>query len=203
MERLPADVDPVLAARAEEVRAFLVELRGGSPFLSPVDGALLVDWLEEGVPLGAILRGIEATAERRRAKRVRTPFSLKSCRGEVQKALHGGRRARAPGVSPAEGGLEGEAHAALAALAEADPAARADAACAIVRAFHARAWEAAKGEHPALLAAAAESLADLREAVDEATFAQLCEEHARDAVRARYPAMSITRVWEDLGLGVA
>lgn len=206
-----------LAERAEEVRAWLVQLRGGAPFLSSADGALLAGWLEAGLPVPAILRGIEATAERRRAKRVRAPFSLKSCKAEVERAArHAPRAPRPPapdlggvllpdvvGLDEAERALAAETRAALAALAESDPEARARAACALVRAFHEALWALHAPRHDALRAEAAEELADLKDAVGEAGFDALCEEWARERVRGRVPSLTATRVWEECGLGLA
>lgn len=85
---------------AETVRQHLVRLRGGAPFLSASDGAQLVAWLDEGVPLHRILRGIEVAANQRIARRVRAPLRLTHAR------RHLGRPARtrlssSPEVDPA------------------------------------------------------------------------------------------------------
>ena len=192
--------DPDEEARAEEVRAALVALRGGAPFLSSADGQLLASWLEAGVQVSAILRGLDATAARRSARRTRSPFTLRSARSAVEAARRGGRGERS---HPASGGEDADATAArlaLTALAEADPERRARAACTIVREFHERAWAGA--DRGALLAEAAEELAELRDVVGEGDFSRLCEEWARDRVRRRYPSLSITRVLEELGIGV-
>ena len=76
-----------LGPLAEEIRAYLVEIRGGAPFLSGADGLLLLEWLEARVPVPLILACIDKVAERRRKKRVRSRLTLKACQGEVRKAL--------------------------------------------------------------------------------------------------------------------
>jgi hypothetical protein len=201
-------LDQAAAARAEEVRAWLVQLRGGAPFLSSADGKLLADWIEAEIPVPTILRGLEEVAERRRARRSRKPFTLLSCRTAVEKQAARGAgwrlpadlaRALCPEVPDARAA---EAVAELAALTGADPAARAEQALAVVRRFHARVWDELGDERAVLLAAAAEELAELAEPLGEAGFARACEEVARDRVRARYPSLSATRVWEEFGLGV-
>ena len=42
------DIERSMEANAEEVRAYLVAVRGGAPFLSAADGRLLIHWLEQG-----------------------------------------------------------------------------------------------------------------------------------------------------------
>lgn len=77
----------VLAEEAEEVRAFLVMLRGGAPFLSGADGRLLVEWLEAGVPTTTILLALEAASARRARRATRSRLSLTACRGELKRLL--------------------------------------------------------------------------------------------------------------------
>jgi hypothetical protein len=195
-------------ARAEEVRAWLVQVRGGAPFLSSADGRLLADWLDARVPVPTILRGIEIVAERRRARRARTPFTLVSCRSAVEKLARAGTTWRTPddlaaALAPAT--PDAAATAALEELArldEPDPAERARLACGVLRRFHTRVWDELGDERAALVAAAAEEIADLRSALAEDAWLRACEEIARDRVRARYPSLSATRVWEEFGLGM-
>jgi hypothetical protein len=95
-ERTPTSLldPPSLADEAEEVRAWFVQVRGGAPFLSGADGAALATWLDSGVGVPRILRAIEVTAEVRRARRHRRPFTLKSCGAalEARTAPKRGRR---------------------------------------------------------------------------------------------------------------
>ncbi len=200
------------AARAEEVRAWLVQLRGGAPFLSAADGKLLVDWLDAGIPVPTILHGIEVVAERRRAKRTRAPLSLQSCRATVERLCRNGSawrvpvdlsRALAPPPSDEpEDALVRAALAELAAVTDGEPEARARQACGILRRFHERAWDQLGEQRQVLLSEAAEDLGALRELLGADGFARACEEHARDRVRARYPTLSATRLWEEFGLGM-
>lgn len=196
------------ARRAEEVRAWLVQLRGGAPFLSAADGKLLVDWLDAQIPVPTILHGIELVAERRRARRTRTPFSLQSCRATIEKLKRTGGGWRSPAdlvaaLAPPDPDIHvTEALAELAAITGADPEARAREACAVLRRFHARVWETLGDERATLLAEAAADLAALRELLGQDGFDRACEEHSRDRVRSRYPTLSATRVWEEFGLGV-
>jgi len=81
------ELEPALAESAEEVRAFLVSIRGGAPFLSGADGRLLVDWLGEGVSVAAILAAIEAAAARRAKRHARTRLSLSACQGELRRRI--------------------------------------------------------------------------------------------------------------------
>lgn len=79
------DVPPAWKASAERVRRHLVALRGGAPFLSPNDAALIVSWLERGVCVAHVLGAIEAAADRRRAQRRRVPLALEHARQELSR----------------------------------------------------------------------------------------------------------------------
>ena len=79
---------------AEEVRAHLVAVRGGAPFLSPADAELLLRWLDGGVAVSCILLAIERAAESRRKRRSRIPLTLVKAKphlGKVQGAATGMR----------------------------------------------------------------------------------------------------------------
>jgi hypothetical protein len=204
----PASDAESLRERAEEVRGWLVELRGGGAFLSPRDGALLHGWLAAGVGVPHILRALEAAAEKRRSQPSRVPLSLAACKPFVER----GARARpAPAKGPLapsatewpQALLAGEADLAAAARAglaelrlEPDPEARLAAACHLVRSFQGQLWALAEPLHAALLAREAEGFAAFRDTVDEATFAQLCEEAARGRLRERHPDLTLSAVCE-------
>ena len=96
------DPPPELSEAAEEVRAYLVTLRGGGPFLSGADGRLLVDWLSAGEPVGAILAALDHAAERRARRPARSRLSLQSIKGEGKRSA--GRAAPRP-VAPARGAI--------------------------------------------------------------------------------------------------
>ncbi len=219
---LPADAGALASAEAaEEVRAWLVDARGGATFLSPTDGALLVSWLDAGVPVSDICCAIERTAARRIAKRTRTPFTLASCRTELSRARVAGKAGsgraspRGPAALPVlhpptlelvtdpallarEGALVARTHAALGARSEGD---RVQEGCRIVHAFHVALWDLLAPARPALLAHAAACLEAVAVTLDEAAFHQLCEEWARASVRARHPALTAAAIYEEAVLG--
>lgn len=191
---------------AEEVRAHLVAVRGGAPFLSPTDAQLLLRWLDDGVSVADILAGIERAAEARRKTRSRLPFGL----GRV--SAHLGKRGRAekPRIPAARHPLDGLA-VELRALAATDPAgpaliALADtlaaldpgapnglvrAAAAVIRDFLDDAWgvwpEAARER----LRDDARAAFDLFTDLDEHERTELIEEAARDGFRSCYPMLTI------------
>lgn len=73
---------------AEQVAAYLVNVRGGAMFLSGADVRLLAQWLDEAVPVPAILCAIDRVSEKRRANRVKTRLSLNRCKGTLNKLLY-------------------------------------------------------------------------------------------------------------------
>ncbi len=73
---LPGDLPTHHVEAAELVRRHLVVLRGGVLFLSSRDGAALVKWLDDGVPVARILYALEIAAERRRRRSDRAPLQL-------------------------------------------------------------------------------------------------------------------------------
>lgn len=202
--------EPSIAeAQAEEVRAYLVTLRGGSPFLSPADGHLLVGWLEAGVPVGAILRSLDRAARARRARKLRAPLMLRHARQWLGRET-GARATRLPAdlgalvpaaaeLDPA-GELLGQTRQQIAALDLEDPEARALAACACAARFFEALWALAPVREP-LLAAAAAELAELAPEVEAGAFAALCEDLARYRLRERYPSLTATHIWTECGLG--
>lgn len=182
------------ADAAEEVRAWLVTARGGAPFLSASDGRRLADWLEDGVLVRDLLRAIDETSAHRRAKRLRQAFGLQAIEPALRRVRRGAppsRRARTPPPPPDDlpwpdaGPLVVELHA----LVAADPDAAVLHVSRRIREFFDAAWVSLASAHPALLAAALEELGDLAEQLDADTRAALCEEYARERVRARYPEL--------------
>ncbi len=192
-----------LQQAAEEVRSHLVVLRGGAPFLSPLDGRLLLEWLEAGIGVPAILRALEHAALKRREKRVRAPLSLRSVRSRVKKA----RQPVLPehpdsGLSTLVEALRGEADPLVRQAAEELAGLRgsgdglARQALAVVRRYHQAAWDQADRE--SLLAVATEDLQDLRDKLDDKQWTAALEEVARDKLRARQPLLSATAIWDSL-----
>ena len=73
---------------AEQVAAYLVNVRGGAMFLSGADVRLLAQWLDEAIPVPAILCAIDKVSEKRRANRVKSRLSLNRCKGTLKKLLY-------------------------------------------------------------------------------------------------------------------
>ncbi len=206
-----------LAERAEEVRAYLVNIRGGAPFLSGADSQILDGWLTDGVPVAVILASMDTVAVRRRKRRVRSRMSLNSCRSEVRRLM--GSRPSAPSAETHTGllSLAGEISAmtiapglsalrrdlvkALTAISEADGTPleeRARLAIRACRRFHEGVWAALADQHAAMLADASAELDGLRSVLKENAWQAAVEEVARDRIRARFPLISAQVVWERL-----
>ena len=189
---------------AEEVRAHLVAVRGGAPFLSSADAMVLVRWLDEGVPIGDILAAIERAAEARRKTRSRLPLGL------TRLAPHLGKRGRAvrprvPAVGHPFDGLAVE----LRALAETDGAGEGlvglasvltalppgdgllRAAASAVRDFLDARWEALGEPAREALRVDGRAVYALFDDLDDHERTQLIEEVARDTLRACYPMLTI------------
>ncbi len=202
--------DGVLAARAEEVRAYLVALRGGAPFLSGPDGRVLVAWLEAGVSIAAITAAVDRVAERRRQKRRKSRLTLWACRGELD-------RMRLESAPAAGGGLAGwiaELEAAnlgdeaidaraelvqsLRALESGSIEARAERAIAAIRRFHESVWQALGEAREGLEDEARRELGALLDDMEETKARAAIEEVARDLVRARTPLVAAKVAWDRL-----
>lgn len=185
-------------AAAEQVRAHLVMVRGGAPFLSPLDSKLLVEWLDSSVPVDVILTAIEEVAARRSKSRMKKPLTLRAVKSVVNKGL---KRPESPANSVAltrlvqrlkgasdaslqeiapdfsalqEAGLEGPSL--LAAVLD------------VARKFHERSWEASDQQE--LKAEAEAEVGDLRDMLSEERFKCALEEVARDNLRKRYKLLS-------------
>lgn len=175
---------------AEAVRAYLVELRGGAPFLSSRDGRLLLRWMEDGVPVAFICQALDRAAEKRRRKRVKTPLSLRNAATAVKK-WQGAPEATACGplaplVELWRSGGEGRAADALAAVSDLQGA------IAVARAELERLWEAADRD-----ALREQAIAELRELeLDERALEAASEEVARDLLRQRHPLLSAAVIWD-------
>lgn len=206
--------DEALAAQAESVRAYLVAVRGGAPFLSSADGRLLLRWLEQGVPVPLILSAIDDAAARRQKKRARSRLTLRGCRARVEK-----RWGAAP-APPPEAEL-GPLRQWLAEVAAAGPeavtlvtaaTARIDQggdleslvgdlvdAC---RRFQEAAWRGLSVEEQAAHRdEAVGELATLRDHVKPAVWDDLVEEAARARVRRAWPLVCASAVWDRVAAG--
>ena len=96
-ENTVSSVPETYRQAAEEVRAHLVAVRGGAPFLSPADAELLLRWLDAGVAVSSILLAIERAAESRRKRRSRLPLTLKKAAAHLGKSSTGPKPTRSPG----------------------------------------------------------------------------------------------------------
>jgi hypothetical protein len=213
---MDGDQDNVISAKAEEVRAYLVALRGGAPFLSGPDGRVLVAWLEAGVSVLAITAAIDRVAERRRAKRVKSRMSLWACRTELTRVQ--AEPAPTPIAAPATvRGIEGwiadlgrlpEAAcplpprlrllADLGSIGEGATEERAQRALRAVRQFHEAVWDSLGDERLAVEEEARKELGSLGDGLDELKLRAAIEEVARDRVRARFPLVSAKVAWDRL-----
>jgi len=178
---------------AEVVRAYLVGLRGGAPFLSSADARLLKRWLDQELPLWFILEGLDKAAAKRRGRRLRTPLSLQHAKAFVK-----------PGDDPAPR-VSGLSRLVRELSAHADPEVRrlsaeladaptCEAAVARITQWHESRWE--RADRQPWLQRAADELADLSDLVSEERFKSLCAETARDLMRQQVPALCASRVWD-------
>lgn len=216
----PPDITALatLEANAEAVRAYLVELRGGAPFLSGTDSRLLVRWLEAGIPVPVITAALDLAAEKRRKRRgkgkpARSRLTLSAARSAVEKQGAAPVTAQTAGLQTWHGELEGMAVDAVlrpakaqliadvAAIAPGDPDAAGRAAIEACRSFQAAAWQAAAEESDDLISAARTQLKALESILDAGAFSAAVEEVARDMVHARTPLVSAKVVWDRLTAG--
>ncbi len=72
-----------------EIEEHFQRRRGSILICSPLDWALMEVWKEAGIPLEAVLRGIDAAFDKydRRAKKTRKVNSLAYCQQEVLSAV--------------------------------------------------------------------------------------------------------------------
>jgi hypothetical protein len=198
---------------AEEVRAHLVAVRGGAPFLSPADARLLVSWLDAGVPVVDVLRAIERAAEARRKARSRLPLTLTRVKvhlGKPHPAKHVARATEDHGHPLAviaaqlrDRGAEDLAGALLALPTE-DPDALVRAALAHARAWMLRAWEALPPDRrDAMLDEARETLRSLQLGHTATELETMAEEVARDELRHSWPMLDASTLWDAVHGGSA
>jgi hypothetical protein len=186
---------------AEQVRDHLVQLRGGAPFLSPVDAKLLLEWLESGIGVAIIVRALETVAARRQARRTRSPFSLSSAKGTVKKAvkqkkMHPATAGLAPLVRALEVSKDPHEQAMANSLAslEGEGEALVEAALEVVRRF----FEARLDEADAETAwrTAETELEDLKGVLSKKQWERAVGEVCRQQIRDAHPLLSAASIWD-------
>jgi hypothetical protein len=206
-----------LAAQAEEVRTYIVSVRGGAPFLSAADGRLLVMWLEDGITVARILAAVDQVAEKRRKKRTRGRLSLSACRRVVE----GKKQSKSinfPPVTPLHSPLDAYA-ADLETMAIApnllvirqnlvrrirdlsqidDIETLASEAIRAIVAFHEATWQASNDQYEALRNQAHLELTALKSILSPAAFEAAVDEVSRDLLRQRNPLVSAKEIWDRL-----
>lgn len=185
---------------AEQIRAYLVQLRGGGPFLSSYDGRLLLRWIEAEVPVPVVLQALDRAAEKRRKRRVKSPLSLRNAETAVKKALAGGLELpQAQGPEPlqaliqkleAAGGIEAQVAGELRGVQDLQLAMEH-----LAQGLE-RAWEQA--DRQALRQRAAEELYLLKDSCGESEFERACDEVARDLLRQDHPLLCASAAWDSL-----
>ena len=194
----PFDVPVELRSSAEHVRAHLVFLRGGAPFLSPADALCLLGWLDGGVTVAAILAALDRCATSRRRNNARTPFSLRSARKHLGKppldrvdvpATRGEHPLHPLAEELADQPLTQQLLA-LPSGPDAIPEA-----VALCRSHVERRWAdlapTVRGER---IERAIDGFGDVRNLVDEATLLALAEEVARERFRSEFPRIDTARI---------
>ena len=224
---LPEWFPPSHQESAEHIRAYLVGIRGGAPFLSGADCRLLVDWLDDEVPMPAILCAIDRVSLRRRSKRVRTRLSLNSCKGELNKVLSKGKglpafdtEATNNEESPPLNGLALLSHKIISSLnkdkkfvkeqiilAEAiqkistddrDHQSIATDAIQLITTFHIDIWQRSIAKHELFTQEAEEELSDLQSLLSAIRWQEAVDEVARDRLRAQFPLLTAQMIWNAL-----
>jgi hypothetical protein len=207
--------------KAEEIRAYLVHVRGGAPFLSGADCLLLTSWLDANISVLAITTAIDRVAEKRRAKRVRSRMSLNNCKGTLTKVL--GNKAKPPKILKpiVHIGLTGLAdHIALIPISphlerykenlvkqflllskkHLSLQEKAEKGISLCRQFHEEVWDASIEQHEDLQEKAEQELESLRALLGMQHWREMVEEVMRDKLRAQFPTISAQSIWNAINL---
>jgi len=212
---LPDAIPPEYAEKAEEVRAYLVQLRGGAPFLSAADARILIQWFDEGISTTAILAALDQVSLKRRKKRVRSRLSLSICKSSLKKVTTNKKRPLTIqksnsihilaqkiadlNLSPELISVRNSLTKILFSIgsksgdAEENEISSAISAC---LAFHSQAWELAESEHEELHRQAEKELAPLAALLPPIKWRESVEEIMRDTIRMRYPLISAKNIWD-------
>ena len=220
-DHLLYNIPPHHQEKAEEIRAYLVHVRGGAPFLSGADCRLLTTWLDGDISVLAITTAIDRVAEKRRAKRVRSRLSLNNCKGTLKRVLgkktkptkelkpivHIGLNGLAQRIQELElsdilASYQNElVQKLLQTSQESTPIQeKADKAIGFCRIFHERVWENHVDQHEDLRVKAEEELESLRPLLGMQHWREMVEEVMRDKVRSQYPLISAQSIWNAINL---
>ena len=203
---------------AEAIRAYLVSIRGGAPFLSGADCRLLIQWLDEDIPVPTILTTIDRVSAQRRQKRVRSRLSLSICKGTLNRLI--GKKKPSPTQSIEETGINHwiesiqnmpisdallEARQELVSnirqVLKSDGLELSQKASEMISAccsFLDAAWELAFDEQIELQHIAESELSALKSLLHGHAWKDAVEEVMRDHVRQRYPLINAQAVWNAL-----
>ncbi|MEE2751556.1 MAG: hypothetical protein VX519_08990 [Myxococcota bacterium] len=190
-----------LREAAEQVRAHLVQLRGGAPFLSPVDSRLLLEWLEAGIPVALILRTLEKVAAQRAAKRTRAPLTLNALKRTLKKEVkHEAKPEECTSLSTLVSALRTSSDTQERAIAEEfagmteQGEALVEQALDAARRFFDRKLEEADREQ--LTAVAEAELADLKDVFSAQQWERAVEQAIRQNLRESHPLLSASSIWD-------
>ena len=195
---------------AEQVRAHLVTLRGGAPFLSSADGQLLLRWLDEEVPVARICVALEHAAQARRKRPSRIPLSLSHAKRHLGKVMPIPRK-QEPDTHPFTALATklrqetGAARLRFAALADAllalpDDDALVDDGVEALRVLYEALWaDLPKAVRQEALEDAIDRLGDMPAGLDESVVMAAAEEQARLHHLAQWPWLSANTLWELAG----
>jgi len=220
-EHLLQNIPPQHQEKAEQIRAYLVHVRGGAPFLSGADCRLLTAWLDAEISVLAITTSIDKVAEKRRAKRVRSRLTLNNCKGtlkkilskksstpkSLQKVIHVGLEGLSAQVLQLNmpkniQSLQQQLAKNLSSLSKQDLCMhdQAEQGIAFCREFHEGVWEQSSDQHADLYDRAEQELESLRTLLGLQHWREMLEEVMRDKLRSQYPIISAQSIWNAVQL---
>ena len=220
-EHLLQNIPPQHQEKAEQIRAYLVHVRGGAPFLSGADCRLLIAWLDAEISVLAITTSIDKVAEKRRAKRVRSRLTLNNCKGTLKKILSKKTSTPKSLQQVVHVGLEGlsqqilqldmpkniqslqqQLAQSLSSLSKEDLCMhdQAEKGIDLCREFHEKVWEQSFDQHEDLHERAEQELESLRTLLGPQHWREMLEEVMRDKLRSQYPIISAQSIWNAVQL---
>ena len=190
-----------LREAAEQVRAHLVQLRGGAPFLSPVDSRLLLEWLEAGIPVALILRTLETVAAKRAAKKTRSPLTLSALKRTLKKELkHAPKAEDCASLANLVGALRESLDPKERAIAEEFAQLKGEGEALVAQALEMTReffdQKLAESDREKLAAEAEAELGDLRDVFSAKQWEQAIEQAIRQNLRESHPLLSASSIWD-------